>query len=197
MQRRQAPRGRAGLSTAPREGQGTPSPNCRVFKETRFQSLHLLNQKIFPVALRQKNLEETRRHVIRCPAWGVRGVCSAHHTLHLARSPSVRQEARGPRAAERRPRPPGLRVPAGGRFGWRGEGRRRRGRPWGWSEKRTRFLPEPERRGGAGRAGLPVPRGGGHPRYRLGTGGTCVPSLQCGTLAPFWAVDGGLSHHPP
>lgn len=36
-----------------------PSPNCRILKGTRFQSLHLLSQRIFPVALRQKHLEGT------------------------------------------------------------------------------------------------------------------------------------------
>ena len=46
-----------------------PSPSCRILKGTRFQSLHLLSRRIFPVALRQKNLEGTRQNLTRCQAW--------------------------------------------------------------------------------------------------------------------------------
>lgn len=55
------PHPEAGLSSegAPAGPVGL-SPNCRIFKGTRFQSLHLLSQRIFPVAPHQKNLEGTR-----------------------------------------------------------------------------------------------------------------------------------------
>lgn len=62
LQRHQAPRGRAGLLEASPSRASGPSPNSRIFKGTGFQSLHLLSQRTFPIALHQKNLEEIRPH---------------------------------------------------------------------------------------------------------------------------------------
>lgn len=50
------PEATLGSQRHPQQGPVEMSPQFRIFKGTRFQSPHLLSQRIFPVALHQKNL---------------------------------------------------------------------------------------------------------------------------------------------
>lgn len=64
----QRPRAEAEQGSQRRLQQGLRRlPQPRVLRGTRSQSLHLLNQRIFPVDLRQKNLEETRQRPSQMP----------------------------------------------------------------------------------------------------------------------------------
>lgn len=107
-----------------------PSPNCRILKGTRFQSLHLLSQRIFPVALRQKNLEGTRQNLTRCQAWlslgcGPRSKGPCEHTRPTKERSCPAPDrpgwtgrggrSEGARTTRLRRPPPGWGVRAGGR----------------------------------------------------------------------------------
>lgn len=119
--------------------------------------------------------EESRRNKTppqQTPGVGCPAVGTAPRTLHLALGTA---EGGTPGPARWGVGLPGCGRRQAGSFHWRGEGGEEN--PTGASEERTRFSEEPRGKGqGLGGQGFPSQEGGAPP----------VPSLQCGTLTPFW-----------